>query len=705
MDLDDPDDDDCDDSHGSRSTSSFATASSTHHRVAEGKGEEEEGTTPPHRPHPPPGFLSLEGSPRDGPYDAMSYDEDEDEHKYEYEHGHEYEHEDQPVVPSAQLRSLDLRGSQRLTDRGLLRLGHARPLASLESVRLDGCHGIVGRGLLAFSHSAMLRTLSLANCRRLTDEAVVNVGHLGGSLACLNLGGCRCLTDRSLEAVGNLTGLRKLDLSQCDLITDDGLANLHGLELLDELSIGWCRRISDDGLEVLAAQPNRSASLVTLRLARCSITDRGVLNALALLENLEELDLNGCVRVTGAALGEALGRLPRLASLDASYCPGVLRGPSWQGRIDGLRSLELCYSGVRDSHLARLRSLPRLEELNLDSCAVGDWGVAHLVDNGVVPNLTMLDLADTDVSDAAMGKIAMLRKIRHLSLFYCNISNRGLRHIASMSSLEVLNLDSRDIGDEGLRYLRGLPLKSLDLFSSRVTDIGCAHLSKIKTLTSLELCGGGIGDFGCAHLASLHSLTSLNLSQNESVTNRGAAALAALAELKALNLSNTCVTPDALRFFGGLRKLQSLALYGCKDMEDGAAEGRLEGLQSELPSLRCLRLNSPSNEDGVIDHDVEMEEEEGDEDDDDDAYYDELDDEDDELDDEDDELDGESEEGLIAHVHRHHVHQLIGNDDNGDIMGSSSSEDGNMSDFQDAFNELQSVDSASQQSRNMDYNI
>lgn len=48
----------------------------------------------------------------------------------------------------------------------------------------------------------------------------------------------------------------------------------------------------------------------------------------------------------------------------------------------------------------------------------------------------------------------------------------GLRHLASMKNLEVLNLDSRDIGDEGLKHLRGLNLKSLDLFSSRVTDMG-----------------------------------------------------------------------------------------------------------------------------------------------------------------------------------------------------------------------------------------
>ena len=108
---------------------------------------------------------------------------------------------------------LDLRGSQKLSDRGLLHLAHS-PLSSLEVARLDNNHGISGRGLLAFSSSCKLHTLSLSNCRRLTDEAVVNISHLGASLMTLNLGGCRCLTDRSLEAISNLLGLRRLDLSQ-----------------------------------------------------------------------------------------------------------------------------------------------------------------------------------------------------------------------------------------------------------------------------------------------------------------------------------------------------------------------------------------------------------------------------------------------------------------------------------------------------------
>jgi hypothetical protein len=111
------------------------------------------------------------------------------------------------------LTVLDLRGS-RITDRGLLRLSHPSPLSSLEIVKLDNCHLITGRGLIAFAHSGNLHTLTLANCRRITDEAVVNVSHLGRSLMALNLGGCRCLTDRSLEGLKGLLELRKLDLSQ-----------------------------------------------------------------------------------------------------------------------------------------------------------------------------------------------------------------------------------------------------------------------------------------------------------------------------------------------------------------------------------------------------------------------------------------------------------------------------------------------------------
>jgi Leucine-rich repeat (LRR) protein len=271
---------------------------------------------------------------------------------------------------------------------------------------------------------------------------------------------------------------------------------------------------------------------------------------------------------------------------------------SWQGKINALKILDLSYSSVKDAHLVKFMNLVTLEELNLDSCLVGDNAISHLADNNVVPNLTSLDLADTNVTDLGMVKIAKFQKLKRLSLFYCNITNNGLRHISKLTELEVLNLDSRDISDDGLTRLNKLTkLKSLDVFSGRITDAGCVHIAKIESLESLELCGGGIGDMGCSLLANLDNLTSLNLSQNDRITNRGAAALATLTNLKALNLSNTQVNASALRYFSGLLKLQSLALYGCRDIDD---ENVLGKLQCGLPNLRCLRLNTSSDEDGMV---------------------------------------------------------------------------------------------------------
>ena len=117
--------------------------------------------------------------------------------------------------------------------------------------------------------------------------------------------------------------IQPFGLTQCDLITDDGLNNLHDLKMIEELSLGWCRQISDVGLSILADQPNRSHCLRVLRLARCSITDEGLLQ-IGLLKSLEELDLNGCVNISSLALANALEKLLYLTSLDVSYCPGIL---------------------------------------------------------------------------------------------------------------------------------------------------------------------------------------------------------------------------------------------------------------------------------------------------------------------------------------------------------------------------------------------
>jgi hypothetical protein len=102
-------------------------------------------------------------------------------------------------------------------------------------------------------------------------------------------------------------------------------------------------------------------------------------------------------------------------------------------------------------------------------------------------------------------------------------------------------------------------------------------------------------------------LTSLNLSQNERITNIGASALASLTKLKALNLSNTGVTSEALPFFKGLLDLQSLAMYGCRGIQNSA---QMQDLQRDLPNLKCMRLSGSSDGDGTIDEDESEDSEE-----------------------------------------------------------------------------------------------
>jgi Leucine Rich repeat len=221
------------------------------------------------------------------------------------------------------LTTLDLRGSQRLTDRGLLQLAHCG-LSRLHVARLDHCHMLQGRGLLCLAAShRTLHTLSLAHCRRLTDEAVVNISHIY-SLQALSLEGCRCLTDRALAAMADLYHLTKLDLSQCDLITDRGLEMLQHLRLLQELSLGWCRQITDAGIDALTLHDGRAQNVKILRLARCTALTDVSLEHLQRLRALQELNLNGCSNMSSAALGQTLEKLPEMTTLDVSYCPGIL---------------------------------------------------------------------------------------------------------------------------------------------------------------------------------------------------------------------------------------------------------------------------------------------------------------------------------------------------------------------------------------------
>jgi hypothetical protein len=222
---------------------------------------------------------------------------------------------------TANTRVLDFRGCQSLSDRGLLLL---TDLSCLQEAYLDECHSMLGRGLAAFSQAHNLHIVSLRHCRRLTDEGILHLSNNNHCLGTLILEGCRCLTDRSFIAIATMSNLVSLDASQCDLLTDDGFARLTELKVLASLNLGWCRKITDRGLDKFTLQHERRDNLVELILARCtSISDTGI-EYLSRLSSLERLDVNGCTKISGTALGNTLQHLGKLRALNTSYIPGVL---------------------------------------------------------------------------------------------------------------------------------------------------------------------------------------------------------------------------------------------------------------------------------------------------------------------------------------------------------------------------------------------
>lgn len=115
---------------------------------------------------------------------------------------------------------------------------------------------------------------------------------------------------------------------------------------------------------------------------------------------------------------------------------------------------------------------PRLQELNLGGCDLGDVGLQTLVQRGYFPSLTKLDLTGNEISDEGLRHLVhspLWARLEELVLDANPISDEGaaiLANAAAASRLEYLNLKRTGITSDGHRVLfRGFPRRTkLDLF-------------------------------------------------------------------------------------------------------------------------------------------------------------------------------------------------------------------------------------------------
>jgi WD40 repeat protein len=127
--------------------------------------------------------------------------------------------------------------------------------------------------------------------------------------------------------------------------------------------------------------------------------------------------------------------------------------------------------------------------------------------------ITQVDFRETDLDDADLERLplAVLDGLRLLDLSETQVTDAGLAHLRGLTHLQVLNLGGTDVSDAGVLHLRAMnELKSLTL-PRGVSDAGLARLAGVAGLRDLNLAETQVTAAGLASLRELKNLKSLML--------------------------------------------------------------------------------------------------------------------------------------------------------------------------------------------------
>jgi len=163
------------------------------------------------------------------------------------------EHLPGTVVGAGKLKRLTLSYCKHIQDRSMAHIA-AHASDRLEALDLTRCTSVSDAGFHSWSHYDFkhLRTLILADCTYLTDQAIVGV--VGGCRALhdLDLSFCCALSDTATEVLAlGLPALRRLNMAFCGSAVSDNSLRCVGLHLLElrYLSVRGCVRVTGQGVE------------------------------------------------------------------------------------------------------------------------------------------------------------------------------------------------------------------------------------------------------------------------------------------------------------------------------------------------------------------------------------------------------------------------------------------------------------------------
>jgi internalin A len=233
------------------------------------------------------------------------------------------------------------------------------------------------------------------------------------------------------------------------------------------------------------------------------------------------------------------------------------------------------------------------------------------------PDLSVLDLSLTHITDGGMQEIKSLRGITDFSLYFAEyVTDEGVAAIKDWKQLKHLNLHGTKAGDAALEHIAGLTsIESLDVGSTLMTDVGLERLTTLTELKKLSMGGNELGDAGLQALRQMPNLTFLDLSGRQgndkniwtiAMSDVGLQAVLSLKNLQELRfgctsttvgiegaklgeVSTLSVTGKWLEQMEALPRLQRLKVQGCGRINDEAVAALIA-----MPALREADLKGTS---------------------------------------------------------------------------------------------------------------
>lgn len=199
-------------------------------------------------------------------------------------------------------------------------------------------------------------------------------------------------------------------------------------------------------------------------------------------------------------------------------------------------------------------------------------------------DLTFLNLGtQPDITDDGAKIIAKL-PMSSIFIERSAITDKGLKRLCKAKNLGALGLNHSQITDEGVKYLP-LKLTTLGLDGAQIGVPGCKTISRLKELNSLTLSDTPINTECLKYIAKLPALQHL-FANACSVNDEGLKAIKDMRTLRTLSVTNTDVTSAGILTLGGL-PLTRLDVGICDNVDDRA----VDFIARTWPDLQSLSIN------------------------------------------------------------------------------------------------------------------